>query len=82
VSSEYRRLQSWSHATKCRSVPECVLAILFLRALTAYAPGRRREDVRSLAVTEFYDIEKIKARTAFSVVGSNVVGPMGHEWVP
>jgi nitrous oxide reductase accessory protein NosL len=54
----------------------------FLDALATYAPGRRREDVRTIAVTEFYDLKKIEARTAFYVIGSDVVGPMGYELVP
>ncbi len=54
----------------------------FLHALATYAPGRTREDVRTIAVTDFYDLEKIDARTAFYVIGSDVVGPMGHELVP
>ena len=47
-----------------------------------YAPGRRREDVAGLFVTEFYSLEKIDARQAYFVIGSDVLGPMGHELVP
>jgi copper chaperone NosL len=54
----------------------------FLHDLAAFAPGRRRDDIRTIAVTEFYDLRKIDARTAFYVIGSDVVGPMGRELVP
>ena len=45
-------------------------------------PGHKREHVETIAVTDFYDLRKIAARTAFYVIGSDVVGPMGHELVP
>ncbi|HTR37542.1 MAG TPA: nitrous oxide reductase accessory protein NosL [Bryobacteraceae bacterium] len=54
----------------------------FLQALPKYAPGRKREDIRSTLVTEFYNLQKIDATKAFYVIGSDVMGPMGHELVP
>ena len=51
----------------------------FLQALPKYAPGRKREEIRLLAVTEFYNLQKIDATKAFYVMGSDVMGPMGHE---
>ena len=33
-------------------------------------------------VTEFYGLNRIEAGKAFYVVGSDVLGPMGHELVP
>lgn len=47
-----------------------------------YAAGHKREDMASLVVTDFYNLEKIDARQAWYVVGSDVLGPMGHELVP
>jgi nitrous oxide reductase accessory protein NosL len=47
-----------------------------------YAPGHRREDVAGLYVTEFYGLRKIEAGKAFYVIGSDAMGPMGHELVP
>ena len=35
-----------------------------------------------IAVTDFYNLEKIGARQAWFVTGSDVLGPMGHEFVP
>ena len=54
----------------------------YLQALPKYAPGRARAEVRNLFVTEFYNLEKIDAKSAFYVMGSDVMGPMGHELVP
>jgi nitrous oxide reductase accessory protein NosL len=33
-------------------------------------------------VTDFYNLERMDARKAFYVTGSDVLGPMGHEFVP
>ncbi|MDQ5945879.1 MAG: copper chaperone NosL [Pseudomonadota bacterium] len=54
----------------------------YLQDLSKYAPGHRAEDMLSIAVTDFYNLEKIDARQALYVVGSDVLGPMGHELVP
>jgi len=54
----------------------------FLQAVPKYAPGRKREDIRSMLVTEFYNLQKIDAAKASYVIGSDVMGPMGHELVP
>jgi len=47
-----------------------------------YAAGHRREDMAALSVTDFYNLQAIDARKAWYVVGSDVLGPMGHELVP
>lgn len=54
----------------------------YLQGLSKYAPGRRKEDLAALYVTEFYGLTKIDARKAFYVIGSDVLSPMGHELVP
>ena len=54
----------------------------FLQALPKYAPSHKRADIRFLAVTDFYNLEKIEAGKAFYVIGSDVMGPMGPELVP
>ncbi len=54
----------------------------FLGDLPGRAPGKRREDVRDILVTEFYGLRRIDAAQAFFVIGSDVLGPMGHEPVP
>lgn len=54
----------------------------FLFDLKRYAPGHRAQDIAAITVTEYYDLKRIDARTAFFVTGSDVLGPMGHELVP
>lgn len=47
-----------------------------------YAAGHRREDMAVIWVTDFYNLQPVEARRALYVVGSDVLGPMGHEFVP
>jgi len=54
----------------------------YLQELSKYASGHRKEDIASLQVTEFYGLTRIDARKAYYVIGSDVLGPMGHELVP
>lgn len=54
----------------------------YMQEYVKYAPGHRKEDLAGLYVTDFYGLTKVDARQAFYVVGSDVLGPMGHELVP
>lgn len=54
----------------------------FLHDLPKFAPSHRKEDIAAIYVTDFYNLERIDARKALFVVGSDVLGPMGHELVP
>ena len=54
----------------------------YLHELGKYATRHRKEDISSLVVTEFYGLTRIDARKAYYVIGSDVLGPMGHELVP
>jgi len=54
----------------------------FLHDLPKYAQGHRKEDIARIYVTDFYNLERIDAHKAVFVVGSDVLGPMGHELVP
>jgi len=54
----------------------------FLHDLPKFAPGHRKEDIAAIHVTDFYNLQRIDARQAFYVTGSDVLGPMGHELVP
>lgn len=47
-----------------------------------YARGRTRELMARIGVTEYYELRLIDAKTALYVIGSDVLGPMGHEFVP
>ncbi len=54
----------------------------YLGDLGKYAPDHKAADIAGIWVTEFYGLSKINARQALFVVGSDVLGPMGHEFVP
>lgn len=54
----------------------------YLLDFPKYAPGHRKEDIALIAVTEYYGLARIDARKALYVIGSDVLGPMGHEFVP
>jgi len=54
----------------------------YLQEYAKYAPGHRKEDLAGLYATEFYGLAKVDARKAFYVTGSDVLGPMGHEFIP
>jgi copper chaperone NosL len=54
----------------------------YLQNLPRYAPGHRASEIATIAVTDFYNLERIDARKAWFVIGSDVLGPMGHEFVP
>ncbi|WP_413207298.1 nitrous oxide reductase accessory protein NosL [Rhodospirillum sp. A1_3_36] len=56
--------------------------VKYLQDMPRYAPKRSPEQVVGLAVTDYYDLARIDPRTALFVVGSDVLGPMGHEPVP
>lgn len=47
-----------------------------------YAAGHSREQITRLVVTDYYNLQPVDAKTAFYVIGSDVLGPMGHEFVP
>jgi nitrous oxide reductase accessory protein NosL len=47
-----------------------------------FQPGRRREDLGALTVTDYYALAPVDARAAFFVLGSDTFGPMGRELVP
>jgi nitrous oxide reductase accessory protein NosL len=59
----------------------CKDLFTYLLSLDRYAPDKRRSNVAAIFVTNYYDGEVISARTAYYVVGSNVMGPMGPELV-
>jgi nitrous oxide reductase accessory protein NosL len=47
-----------------------------------YAAGHSREQMTRIAVTDYYNLQPTDAKTALYVIGSDVLGPMGHEFVP
>lgn len=54
----------------------------YLAELAKYEPKRQRADIVAMGVTDYYGTARIDAREAWYVVGSDVLGPMGHELVP
>lgn len=54
----------------------------FLLHLDKFAPNHRKEEIAGIFVTDFYNLQRSDARKALFVVGSDVLGPMGHELVP
>ncbi|MGY6216219.1 nitrous oxide reductase accessory protein NosL [Methylolobus aquaticus] len=47
-----------------------------------YTPAKSAGEITYMYVTDYYEVELIEAKTAFYVLGSNVLGPMGHELLP
>jgi nitrous oxide reductase accessory protein NosL len=47
-----------------------------------YATGHNREQIARIVVTDYYNLQPVDAKAAFYVIGSDVLGPMGHELVP
>ena len=47
-----------------------------------WAPGHNKVDIAGIGVTEYYGLSRINAEEAWYVVGSDVLGPMGHELIP
>ena len=54
----------------------------FIATPKKYDASRQRDSIEAMWVTEFYGLTRIDARKAFYVIGSDVLGPMGHELVP
>ncbi len=54
----------------------------YLGNMEKYALGRTADQITGMGVTDYYSIERIDARGALYSVGSDVLGPMGHELIP
>ena len=54
----------------------------YLLDLPRWAPGHQAENIQLIGVTEYYGLTLVDARKAWYVIGSDVLGPMGHELVP
>jgi nitrous oxide reductase accessory protein NosL len=54
----------------------------YLLDLSKYEPQRQAGGFKAIVVTEYYGLRRIDARQAFFVIGSDVLGPMGHELIP
>ena len=54
----------------------------YLLDLGRWAPGHRAADMTGIVVTDYYAVQRIDARSAWYVIGSDMLGPMGHELIP
>lgn len=54
----------------------------YLQDLKKYEPGRALAEINAMGVTDYYATGRIDAAQAYYVIGSDVLGPMGHELVP
>ncbi|MCP4993556.1 MAG: nitrous oxide reductase accessory protein NosL [Gammaproteobacteria bacterium] len=54
----------------------------YLHDLAKWAPGHQKENITSIGVTEYYSLGLIDAYKAYYVIGSDTLGPMGHELIP
>ena len=54
----------------------------YLLDMPKWATGHKTEDIQSIGVTEYYGLTLVSARDAVYVIGSDVLGPMGHELIP
>lgn len=54
----------------------------FLADVGHYAPGRTRDQITAMGVTDYYEVARVRAEDALFAIGSDVLGPMGHELVP
>jgi copper chaperone NosL len=50
--------------------------------MNKYERSRSHSDVKSVYVTNYYSLDIIDAYQAFYVMGSDVHGPMGNEFIP
>ena len=55
---------------------------LFIFDLQKYQPGATVADITEVQVSEYYTLNRYDARELFFVAGSDILGPMGPEFVP
>ncbi len=54
----------------------------YLFDMGRYNREKTREDIARIYVTEYYSTRILPAREVLYVLGSDVLGPMGHEFIP
>ncbi len=54
----------------------------YLFDLPRYNPEKTREDIAAVYVTEYFGNRIMRAEGLLYVLGSDVLGPMGHEFIP
>jgi copper chaperone NosL len=54
----------------------------YLQNRGSYARNQAGAAIETILVNDYYSLKPIDARTAFFVIGSDVLGPMGKELIP
>jgi len=54
----------------------------FYFQIEKYQPSRKRTDIDSVYVTDYYSLTLTDGLQAYYVIGSNIYGPMGRELIP
>jgi copper chaperone NosL len=54
----------------------------FYHGMSRYAPRRNPAEIREMRIKDYYTLATEDARSAWYVIGSDVLGPMGREAVP
>ena len=47
-----------------------------------YNPSKKQSDIDSIYITDYYTLTLIYGHKAYYVIGSDVYGPMGREFIP
>jgi copper chaperone NosL len=50
--------------------------------LEKYSPSKKHDQIREIHVTDYYSLSLIDGSKAYYVVGSDIYGPMGREFIP
>jgi copper chaperone NosL len=54
----------------------------YLFNLKKYDPSRKQAEIVTIYVSDYYSVNPIDAYNAYFVIGSNIYGPMGPEFIP
>ncbi len=54
----------------------------FYLDMEKYTKGKKKEDIESIYVTDYYTTKLVDANSVVFIKGSDVMGPMGKELVP
>ncbi len=50
--------------------------------MSKYTKEKTGEDIAAVYVTDYYSTSLLKAEEVYFIIGSDVLGPMGHELIP
>ncbi len=54
----------------------------FILDTKKWAPHIKNKNFITFQVTDYYNLQELDAEKAFYVIGSDILGPMGHELIP